>query len=121
MSHFGLRNVVFKRKWGERGKWGSTCAPRPAPTSAEVAPPHLLSLHPHLHQLRMLRWTGILETDRWGLLLSNNVTRTPSSKPVTPGEMPQAGSWHQPPSVAKNTLQCPRVPISTGCKAQLLR
>ena len=38
MSYFGLRNVVFKRKWGERGKWGSTCAPRPAPTSAEVAP-----------------------------------------------------------------------------------
>lgn len=39
MSYFGLRNVVFKRKWGERGKWGLTCAPRPAPTSAEVAPP----------------------------------------------------------------------------------
>ena len=38
MSHFGLRNVVFKRKWGERGKWGLTYAPRPAPTSAEFAP-----------------------------------------------------------------------------------
>lgn len=95
MSHFGLRNVVFKRKW-VRGGSGA----RPVPPGL---PPHLLSLHPHLHQLRMLRWTGILETDHWGLLLSNNMTRTPSSKPVTPGEMPQAGSWHQPPSVAKNT------------------
>ena len=81
-------------------------------------PPHLLSLHPHPHQLGILRWTGILETDRWCLLLSNNMTRTPSSKPVTLGEMPQAGTSLL--SVAKNTLHCPRVPCSIGCKAQLL-